>query len=328
MTATHWLLIHFCIGLAGTWLARRYALRRNLVDEPGERRSHIVPTPRGGGLAVVVALLLCGAWLLWRDAEPTPLLAGFLPGLVLVAGVGLLDDHRSLSPWLRLAVHAIAALLLSAGAWMATGNAWLAGAAFLLAMVLTNAWNFMDGIDGLAASQAILIAAMVAWIADGTVLLVALSLLAATAGFLPFNFPKAKIFLGDVGSGTLGYALTMLLVAVVEQGALPWWLWSLPLSAFLIDTGLTLLGRLRRREAWWQAHTLHAYQRWVQRSQSHVRVTLAYAAWTIMALGLLVWLRHATPVVMILSCFAWYMTGAGAWWWLQRKGTVVVEDME
>lgn len=328
-TTSAWLLVHLCIGFAGTWLARRYALHRNLVDQPGERRSHALPTPRGGGIAIVIALLLACAWLLPRAAGLAPLLAGFLPGLTLVAGIGLLDDHRPLSPWLRLAVQAVAALTLATGAWLATGNAPLAAAAFLLAMVLTNVWNFMDGIDGLAASQTILVASSVACVTGGVLQLLALALLAATAGFLPFNFPKARIFLGDVGSGALGYTLAMLVVGAVGQGSLPWWLWSLPLSVFLLDAGLTLLGRLWRREAWWQPHTLHAYQGWVRWSRDHVRVTLAYAAGTALAIGLLIGLRHALPTVTLLSCLAWYMTGAGVWLWLQRKWSVVVmENME
>jgi UDP-N-acetylmuramyl pentapeptide phosphotransferase/UDP-N-acetylglucosamine-1-phosphate transferase len=250
---------------------------------------------------------------------------------VLVAGVGLTDDHRPLSPWLRLAVHALAALSLAVGAWLSTGNAWLGVGAFLLAMVLTNVWNFMDGIDGLAGTQALLVAAAVACLAvTGSVLhWLALALLAAIAGFIPFNFPKARIFLGDVGSGALGFTLAMLIVAAVGQGPLPWWLWSLPLSAFVIDAGLTLLGRLARGEAWWRPHTLHAYQGWARRLHGHGRVTLAYATWTMLAIALLWGLRQASWVVMLLSCLAWYMTGTGVWWWLQRKRTMAAtENME
>jgi UDP-N-acetylmuramyl pentapeptide phosphotransferase/UDP-N-acetylglucosamine-1-phosphate transferase len=203
--------------------------------------------------------------------------------------------------------------------------------AFVLAIVLTNVWNFMDGIDGLAASQAALVAAAVAWIADGSARWLALALLSATLGFLPFNFPKARIFLGDVGSGALGYTLAMLVVVaaghdVAKRDAWSLWPWTLPLSAFLLDAGLTLLGRMGRREAWWQPHTLHAYQGWVRRSRSHVQVTLAYGAWTALAIGLLAWLRGAAPVVMLLSCLAWYMTGMGVWWMLQRKRTVAARE--
>jgi UDP-N-acetylmuramyl pentapeptide phosphotransferase/UDP-N-acetylglucosamine-1-phosphate transferase len=331
MTTSLWLLVHFCIGLAGTWLARRYAVHRNLIDLPGERRSHVLPTPRGGGIAIAIALLVAVAWSWTWTPAFRPLLVGFTPGLLLVAGVGLLDDHRPMSPWLRLGVHAVAALALAAGVWMATGSAWLAIAALMLAMVLTNVWNFMDGIDGLAASQAVLVAVSVVLIADGPVQWLALALLSATLGFLPFNFPTARIFLGDIGSGTLGYTLAMLVVVAAGQDAtgprsLPWWPWLLPLSAFLLDAGWTLLGRVARREVWWQPHTLHAYQSWARRSHSHVRITLAYGAWTALAVGLLAWLRGSTPGVMLLYCLAWYMTGTGVWWMLQRKRTVAATE--
>ena len=116
------------------------------------------PTPRGGGIGIVVALLLAGAWLLrdrCRIAHGWPVRSA---GLALVAGVGLVDDHRPLSPWLRLGVQALAAALLAFGTWHATGDPVLAVAAFALAMVLTNVWNFMDGIDGIAATQALLVA--------------------------------------------------------------------------------------------------------------------------------------------------------------------------
>ena len=118
------------IGLTGTWLARRYAISHNILDQPGERRSHAVPTPRGGGIAIVFALLFAGAWWLPRAGIALPVLLAFLAGLLLVAMVGLIDDHRSLSPWLRLAVHGVAAGLLALGAWLAYGQVLLVFLAF------------------------------------------------------------------------------------------------------------------------------------------------------------------------------------------------------
>lgn len=326
---TVWLLFYFLIGLVGTWLARRYALRRNLLDQPGERRSHAVPTPRGGGIAIVAALLFAGTWWLPHAGNALPALVAFLLGLLLVAAVGLIDDHRSLSPWLRLAVHAIAAGLLALGTWLTSGQVLLALAAFALALVLTNVWNFMDGIDGLAASQTVLVAVAVAWAMTGLWQALALALLAGTIGFLPFNFPKARIFLGDVGSGALGFTLASLLMGTIAQTPRAWGIWMLPLSAFLLDAGLTLLGRLWRGEAWWRPHTLHAYQRWARLGGSHVPVTLGYAAWTTLALLLLPLLRESSIALMTLSCMAWYMTGAGVWWMLQRKMIAAsMENME
>ena len=112
-----WLAFHLLVGAGGAWLARSYALRRGLLDQPGERRSHKIPTPRSGGIGIVVALLVGGLWLL-RDASGAGAMLGTgLAGFAVIAAVGLVDDHRPLSPWFRLTVHAGAALLLAAGAW-------------------------------------------------------------------------------------------------------------------------------------------------------------------------------------------------------------------
>ena len=108
-----WLVLHFCIGVAGTWLARRYALKQALIDEPGERRSHSVATPRGGGIAIVISLLVAALALGIRQPPIAPLMLAFGTGLLLVAGIGWFDDHRPLSPWVRLAVHIFAAGLFA-----------------------------------------------------------------------------------------------------------------------------------------------------------------------------------------------------------------------
>lgn len=330
MTLPAWLLLHFGIGASATWLARRYALRRQLLDQPGERRSHAAPTPRGGGISIVVALLLAVAWL-WMRSPSSSWLPFFATGLALVAGVGLVDDHRPLSPWLRLAVHAAAAGCLAAASWVDLHHPVIALVAFVAAMVLTNAWNFMDGIDGIAASQALLVALAIAILAAGPVRWLALALVAAVAGFLPFNAPKASVFLGDVGSGALGFAIAALALRADGWQQGPAWLLALPLSAFLIDTGLTLLGRVLRGEPWWRAHVLHAYQRWVRRCGRHMPVALAYAGWTIGSMALLFSLLRwkAEVPAMLGACAAWYMTGMGVWWMLQRKGTdAAMENLE
>ncbi len=323
-----WLLGCLLIGLGGTWFARAYALRRGVVDAPGERRAHTTPTPRGGGVSIVVALLLTGAWWLRGLADPFELSCA-LAGLALVAGVGLLDDHRPLSPWWRLAVQGIASALLAVGTGHATGEPTLAVAAFVLAMALTNIWNFMDGIDGIAATQALLCALAIGLLGHGAWSWWALALAAATLGFLPFNFPRARIFLGDVGSGALGFALAALLIRTVAgTSAAQAWLWALPISAFVIDAALTLARRMLRAERWWRPHAQHLYQQWARRTGSHPRVTLAYAAWTLAAIVLMATLggqgHDALRVSVVVV--AWYTAGVGAWWMLQREGSSAVKE--
>ena len=304
---------------AGTWLARYYALRGNLMDQPGDRRSHAVATPRGGGIAIVLVVLLAGLYLLpWRSSLPA-LWLGFLPGLLFVAGIGWWDDHRPLSPWLRLAIQAVASLMLAIGAGWYSGH-WLpAVVAFGSAMVLVNVWNFMDGINGLAVTQAGLAAAGYAAVLSGGWHWLALGLLAACAGFLPFNFPKARIFLGDVGSGALGFALAGLLTAALISAPVataP--LLILPLCVFLVDAGFTLTRRILCNEQWWTPHVTHVYQRAARRF-GHTTITLVYATMSAVTLALMIGWSHVT-----LSQSVWVVVVAysvvSLCWFAARSG--------
>ena len=309
----------FAVACIGTWLARRYALARHLLDEPGARRSHTVATPRGGGIAIVAAMLLA---LVVSPATAAPLPPRLLigTGLLLVAAVGWIDDHRSLSPWLRLAVHALAAACLGLSVWISSGSAALAIAGALLALVLTNVWNFMDGIDGLAASQALLVALGCAMLAGrGSDTWLSLALAAACAGFLPFNLPRARIFLGDVGSGALGYLLAVLVAGRSVHDPEAGLLLLIPLCAFLVDATLTLGRRVLRGERWWLPHTQHAYQAWARRCGRHGQVTAAYGAWTSLMLLNLAFTATArdSPVKMLVLA-ACYAAGATIWMSLQR----------
>jgi UDP-N-acetylmuramyl pentapeptide phosphotransferase/UDP-N-acetylglucosamine-1-phosphate transferase len=316
-----WFVLFAAISAAGTWLARAYALQRRLLDQPGERRSHRVATPRGGGIAIVLALSIAIAAMILRQPREVVLLvcAGF--GLLLVAGIGWVDDHRPLSPWSRLAVHAVAAGWLAVGFYLSGRGGNIALAVFLLSLVLVNIWNFMDGIDGLAATQAVLVSAVFAFVSGSSLAIhLGLALIAALSGFLPFNFPRAKIFLGDVGSGALGFA--MALMAGLSLDAVPFAAWPLvllPLSAFLLDAGLTLLSRIARRERWWTPHVEHAYQCWARHADSHVPVTAGYAAWTFSAGLGMVWLRGADPIGIAMVVLMWSVLGYGLWSWLRRR---------
>ncbi|HVR80573.1 MAG TPA: glycosyltransferase family 4 protein [Luteimonas sp.] len=328
-----WIGLHFALALTGTWLARRYALHRRLLDQPGDRRSHAVATPRGGGVAIVIALLVGIGWLIFiersaRTPVPTPLLEAAAIGLALVAGIGWIDDHRPLSPWLRLAVHVLAAMILALGSHAETGNTVLALAAFGLALVLVNVWNFMDGIDGLAASQAALAAIGYALFAGlDTSAWLAVALAAACAGFLPFNLPPARIFLGDVGSGALGFALATVVVGLAGHAGSASFVLLLPLSAFLIDATLTLTARMFRGERWWQPHVQHAYQRWAQRTGRHGVATAAYAGWTLAAVAIMLLVKTA-GIASMVAIVVWYVAGSIAWLRLRQDRRIAGSDRE
>lgn len=318
---TVWMALFLAIAAIATWLARAYAVQRNLLDHPGERRSHATATPRGGGISIVLVLLIAALALAMRDPSRALLWIGFAGGLLLVAGIGWWDDHRPLPAALRLGVHAVAAAVLAIGVFITHGDAWLAFAAFFAAVILTNVWNFMDGINGLATSQAALVAAgFAAMLSGSTWGWLGWALVAACLGFLPFNFPRARVFLGDVGSSALGFAIAALLVAAVAEQSTNWPLALVPISGFLVDAGLTLGRRLLRGERWWTAHAQHAYQGWARSAGSHAPVTLGYATWTAAGLVIVLGLGSDGGVFLTSAAvFAWYTFGTFLWWHLQRR---------
>ncbi|MEO5629833.1 MAG: lipopolysaccharide biosynthesis protein [Thermomonas sp.] len=315
-------LVAALVSAAGSAWAIRYAHGNGLLDAPGQRRSHTVETPRGGGIGIVLASLLAIVAISMHAGVPSSwwLIAA---GLLLVAGIGWMDDHRALPALPRLGVHALAALLLAAALYLLGAGTAICALAFILALGMTNAWNFMDGINGLAASQAFLCALAVAMLAafDAPSLGIAVAVAGACLGFLPFNFPRARVFLGDVGSGALGYLVAVLVALGFHATPLnDWPLLLLPPLAILIDSGLTLLLRVRRGERWWQAHAQHAYQQ-LSRRVGHARVTLGYGLWTITVIGVMLSLqgRLGRPgwvgLMALLFCA---LAATLAWGWLRR----------
>ncbi|GGZ56293.1 LPS biosynthesis protein [Lysobacter xinjiangensis] len=302
-----------CVSAVGTWLARAYALRRRLVDEPGERRSHTVATPRGGGAGPVVAIV--GA-LLVMSAHRTAY-AGAALAIAAVAAIGSWDDHRPLPARWRLLVHVAAGLMLAAAMFGPSGNAVAIVGTVAAVAVLVNVWNFMDGINGIAASQAALVAATAACL-SAPPSVAALAVAVACLAFLPFNFPKARIFLGDVGSGALGVALALLWSDFYRTASWNAAVLLLPLSAFLVDAGLTLSRRVLRREKWWEPHTQHLYQA-LARRHGHTRVTLGYLIWTGAAGLLSLGLPIGRPLFTAGVVAAWYTTATLMWLRLRRR---------
>ncbi|WP_161627288.1 glycosyltransferase family 4 protein [Arenimonas composti] len=277
------------VAFAGGWLFARLAGRRGWVDAPEHRRLHRTPTPRGGGIGIA-AVLATVVFAAYAKGGPGVSLAG---GLLVTAGAGLVDDIRPLAPAAKLFAQAVGTLPLAL-AWplapqLATPVPGIV-AAWLLAIGLVNAWNFMDGSNGLVTLQALLLGACVAAVLPATDAggAVAWALVAACIGFLPLNFPRARVFLGDVGSHALGFAAALLLLQAAARGGATAALVWLPLSAVLIDAGVTLGGRLRRGCIPWQAHRDHLYQRIIAAGVGHSAVALAFASWTLVVVGLAV----------------------------------------
>ncbi|WP_414492937.1 MraY family glycosyltransferase [Stenotrophomonas maltophilia] len=319
-----WLVMGALLGLALlsaglTWAARGYALRQQLLDQPGERRSHSVATPRGGGIAIVISLLVTAGAAMWVWPESTPSLLVASLGLVLVAGIGWWDDHRPLPAMRRLLVHFIAAALLAALVKVHGGSWLLAGLVLVFTASLINIWNFMDGINGIAASQAIVVALGLAPVLPWPYSLVAVALGLACLGFLPFNFPRARIFMGDVGSGALGYAVAVVLAIAAVRTDINWILLLVPASAFLVDAGFTLAARIISGQRWMEPHTQHVYQRAVQAGASHAQVTGMYFALGLFSITVLNVCSNLQPRWEAVLAVAWFLA-LSVLWLLLRNG--------
>ena len=277
----------FALSAIGTGLARRLAIRFNFYDEPNDRSSHFVPTPRLGGAAIALSAL-AGWTILIARADAPPWHAALAAGAALASLTGLVDDFRNLPPATKFIGELIAvALPVAALAAGASGLSLLllAGAA-LFAVSYINFFNFMDGVDGLAATVAALSAAGFAMLAaaaqDSSIMWLALAVSAAACGFLVHNYPPATIFMGDGGSLFLGFALAMLALAVTLAGV-SWTASIAVLTPFLFDTVFTLMRRARRGETLWKAHRSHLYQRLLQSGVGARQVAAVYMVWTVAA---------------------------------------------
>lgn len=308
MTPISWLLVVvvFLASVAITAVVLRSARKFDLLDEPNARSMHDVTTPRGGGLSIVISFLLAVAFYAATGTLDGWVASGFIIAGVLVAGIGIWDDLRGLSAQLRLVIHFIAAMVLIAAigatATVPSGlpmSILLFAAAVVGSVWLLNLYNFMDGVDGIAATETLFVclgAALLMTPDSDVLLLILLLLAAATAGFAVFNWPPAKIFMGDVASGFIGLMLAGLIVFSVVQGVLSIWIWLLLLAMFMVDATVTLVHRAWRGERVHEAHRQHAYQHLARRS-GHRRTVLVYLAVNILLLLPLAFAVHRNPAL-------------------------------
>ena len=305
-----------------TPLLASWARRRNYLDVPNHRSSHIVATPRIGGIALVLGVLGGMVVLYLSGDAPGAGVAPVLAGAVAIALLGLVDDFQQLSALVRLAVQtavAIAVVMTSGDAALPGLASPMAGALTVLWLVtLTNAFNFMDGIDGIAGAQALI--AGFGWLIVGLlsdapiVATLGLLLAAASAGFLLHNWHPAKVFMGDAGSGFFGFLFAALpLVSSTSNDAL-WLCAALLMWPFLADTAVTLLRRASRGENVLSAHRSHFYQRLVLTGRSHRYVALLYAG--LAALGGLaaVSLISGSTAALFASIAAMAAAALAVWW--------------
>ncbi|MDB1111399.1 MraY family glycosyltransferase [Pseudomonas extremaustralis] len=287
----YWWLIPALIGLSFflTAALRRYALSRKMLDIPNVRSSHSVPTPRGGGVAIVLSFSAALIGMFAGGLIPSTLFYALTGAGMLTAVVGFLDDHGHIAARWRLLAHFASAIW--AVAWLGGlpaislygFNIYISWIGYLFAVVylvwMLNLYNFMDGIDGIAGVEAMtvcLCGCLLYWINDTPVQAWSLVALAScVAGFLLWNFPPAKIFMGDAGSGFLGMALGVLSLQAAWTSPKFFWAWLILLGVFIVDATFTLLRRLLRGDKVYEAHRSHAYQFASRQFGAHLPVTLA-----------------------------------------------------
>lgn len=284
------------LGFAlSAWLTWRFcdpASRFHILDHPNERSLHDRPTPRSGGLAILAGIMLGLACAVWRFG-PIGNLLWLSLSMFLVATVSYIDDRHHVPVIGRLSAHLLAAgLLLWAGfslrifdvaGFEFSVSATAGGILSLIFIVwMINLYNFMDGMDGFAGGMAVIgfgAFALLGWQAGNSLFMLLNTVTAAAAaGFLIFNFPPARIFMGDVGSSTLGLLASTFALWGARDGIFPFWVAVLIFSPFVVDASVTLIRRLFHGERVWQAHKSHYYQKLVQAGWGHRKtVLLEYA---------------------------------------------------
>lgn len=333
------------VTLVASWAltgwVRRQALARAILDIPNARSSHQTPTPRGGGAAIAIPVLLATVVLGVAGAVQGRVVAAVLGGVV-VSALGWLDDTGRLrgrdaarrfligvlvAAWGAAWVGGLPELSLGAGS-LRLGWLGYVVAAFG-AVWMTSLFNFMDGIDGLAGGEALSVGVLGAGLLalSGHAGLAALSLVvaAASAGFLAWNWAPARIFMGDVGSGFLGFVYAMIAVASERAGAVPLLAWVILMGVFVFDATVTLLRRMVRGERWYEPHRSHAYQRAVQSGLTHAQVSsgvlVTNAALGALALAGCTWPRLLVPCLAVATLLL-----TAIYLWVERRAPMPRTD--
>lgn len=281
------LLASLLISFLLTGYMRHYALKKNIIDNPNERSSHTIPTPRGGGVSIVITFLSFLVLLMFTQH------LAISTGLILlcsgfgIAVLGFLDDHGHINSMLRLAIHFIIAIAvvfaLGGFSEVALFNetlhlGWFANIIAVLFLVwLLNLYNFMDGINGIASVEAITTTISLAIIyllfSSSLSIELLLTLAACVFGFMLWNFPKARIFMGDAGSGFLGMTLGVLALMALKVDTALFCAWIICLGVFVVDATFTLIRRVTNGHKMYDAHRSHAYQ-YASRRYGHTIVTI------------------------------------------------------
>jgi len=322
----HYLLFSVCLILSFllTGLYRKFALKKAILDIPNDRSSHAVPTPRGGGLAIVVAFYLGIGYFFLKGDIDQRLFYALLTGIILVI-TGLLDDILSLTPVLRFSIQIVVsglAIYLLGGLQRLDLGFGIIEQSILLSIIATigmvwfiNLYNFIDGIDGYAGMQAVFVGLVMYFFTKSTT---ALILAIATLGFLPWNWQKARIFMGDAGSTMLGFVIAVLGIYLQNSGSFSLVFWLVVTALFWFDASFTLFLRWKNKEKLSEAHRKHLYQRLVRSGWSHQQVVFFGLGINGILFFIVFITRVFAPKLLIIS-LAFTLFVLFLWSWLVEK---------
>ena len=314
------LIAVFILSWALTGAVQRYALARNIMDHPNHRSSHVVSTPRGGGLAFVAAFLITVPFVACLGFVTMAGSFALIGAGLFLAVLGFFDDYGHIAAYWRLLGHFSACTLaifwlggmpsITFFAWTLPAN-WLADSLAVIYLVwLLNLYNFMDGIDGLAGIEAVSVclgAAGLYWLSGIPGLMVLpLLLVASVVGFLLWNFPPARIFMGDAGSSFLGFILGVLSIQAANINRAYFWSWLILLGVFIVDATFTLVRRAVNGAKIYEAHRSHAYQKATTLFGGHLSVTLSVLAINVLwlcPLAILVGLQYLNGLAGLLIAY-------------------------
>ena len=312
------IIIIIALGIASfglTYWIRNFALRKKIVDIPNERSLHSIPTPKGGGLAIVISWYVGITILFFFNAIEPNLYYALMSGFILMI-VSLVDDLMSLKPGIRLLVHfgtSILAFYFLQGLRpfiipeLGLESLYMFYPIVIIGMVwFINLFNFMDGVDGFASLEAVLVS-LVIFIFSGNI--INLLFIICIAGFLYWNWPRAKIFLGDVGSTQLGFILIVLGIYFHNSLEFSILNWIMLTSPFWFDATFTLYRRWKNKEKLSHAHKKHVYQRFVQAGFSHQKVNF-YLIGVNLILVIFIFLYREFPIlkipIFVVALFFYY----------------------
>ncbi len=296
----------FLLSVTFTYFIKNYAIKKSLVDIPNDRSSHSVATPHGGGIAIAITWFIGISYLYYMDDINSSLYLALMVGII-ISVVSYFDDLYELSAKLRLLIQALVAFFglyflggfesFTFGLFSIENQFFTNIFAFFMIIWFINLYNFLDGIDGYAGSEAAFLGLAGFLLFGGAHFLV---LVVAVLGFLVWNWHKAKIFMGDVGSTLLGYNIAIFTIYYTNQEALNMWIWIILFGLFWFDATLTLIRRYRNNEKLSQAHKKHAYQRLTQAEWAHDRVVIYSILVNILLFTLVYFLTNLFVALILL----------------------------